>query len=151
MSPLCFAAARNLYNVVVILLDLKCESIDPFFIVQSLRWASSARHIEVIKVLLDLELCQSFVANNDDGQEPVCDAARVGHVEVVKLFLKVVGFDIEKKNSEGETPLSLAQGMNRLEVVEVITKHMKRIKRRKRREIELREMREAIEALNTLD
>lgn len=149
LSPLSYAAFENLPDIVAILLNLKWEVIDPFVIEESLHWASINGYIEVLKVLLDL--CQSYVVKNEYGQNHVCDAARGGHAGSVKLFLEVEHFDIEKKNSKGETALGIAQRLKHTEVVEIITKHIKKMKRRKRQEIELKEMKEAIAAFDTLD
>ena len=71
---------------------------------------------------------------------------------LLDLYKKNKHIDFQKENLAGETALSLAQGRNYVEVVDVITKHMKKMERRKQREIKYEsELQEAIAALDILD
>ena len=63
-------------------------------------------------------------------------AAGSGNSKVVRILLDLYKKDkhihFKKENLAGETALSLAQGRNYVEVVDVITKHVKKMERRKK-------------------
>ena len=111
--------------------------------------------IDIVKALVANKTI-NINAENQDHATPLHFAAGAGNIKVVRILLdlykKDKHIDFKKENLAGETALSLAQGKNYVEVVDVITKHMKKMERRKQREIKYEaELQEAIAALNILD
>jgi len=62
-------------------------------------------------------------ANSIDGATPLHNAAKFGHLEVVKFLVEKGGADVESKDSEyGQTPVSYAAEDGHLEVVKFLVK-----------------------------
>ena len=79
-------------------------------------------HAHIVDYLT--QSCCSKVGELDfAGDSPLHDAARFGHVEIVRSLLRV-GADCSLINHEGYTPLMLADLHDKTEVSDVLTRHM---------------------------
>ena len=103
-------------------LEIDIESIDDDSGRSALHKASFWGHAHVVDFLT--RSCLARVNETDyAGDTPLHDAARFGHVEIVRSLLSVGG-DCSLTNIEGHTPLSLAQLHEKPEVMAVLTSHM---------------------------
>ena len=109
------------------------------------------RNVEIVDILLKYE---GIDVNQQDkrGYSPLILGCVKGNIAIVMMLLACKDIDVNLETLSGETALSLAQGRNYVEVVDVITKHMKKMEKRKQRENKYEaELQEAIAALNILD
>lgn len=83
--------------------------------------ASSAGHIDVVKVLLDANA--DVTLGDKDGITPLMEASIMGHLDIVNLLIDA-GAEVDAKASSGVTALWLATGEGKADVVEaLLNKH----------------------------
>ena len=81
-------------------------------------------HVEVVKLLLNMDGIDANKARTDDGRTPLYVASQKGHVEVVdRLIAAGANVNLAKKAGEGgETPLIMAAYMGNKAVVTALVK-----------------------------
>jgi ankyrin repeat protein len=77
--------------------------------------------VDVMRVLLARKEIQINQAS-DDGTTPLYDACYTGRVDAVKLLLASKEIDINKE-SQGVTPLKVAQARGHTEIVSLLQQH----------------------------
>ncbi|CEL01300.1 hypothetical protein ASPCAL00886 [Aspergillus calidoustus] len=100
-------------DVINVLLDYGCLDVDYVFPESEqecgvLHWVARHGDAATVKRLVNTGCDATFRDNR--GEDPLCCAAGMGRVEVVRILTKVEGVDIDAKAGDGRTPLSFAAG-----------------------------------------
>lgn len=111
-SPVALAAELGHADIVLVLLDAGARDYE----VASL--AVGHRHSEVVRAWLDAGGNPDLPVNRH-GLTPLMHAARAGNLEIVKLLVEA-GADINLRDEEGGTALSIAGEEGNLEVYEYL-------------------------------